>query len=411
MNFDLLLKNGTVLDPSQGLRAGRDVAVAEGKIIAVEPLLPAVQAREVIDVSGKLVTPGLIDLHTHVYAGATTWGVKPDPACLRSGVTTAVDAGSAGWASFLGLRWHVMERVHTQVLGLVHISGLGLVCGRVGEMLDLAYADVERTAEMVRTQRDYTVGVKVRLGQLSVGENGIAPLQLALQAAEAAGCPVMVHIARGTSLPEVLELLRPGDIVTHCFQGDGDTILNEQGQVRPEVLAARERGVLFDVGHGVGSFRWEVATAALEQGFWPDFISTDLHTGNLYGPVYDLPTTLSKFLYLGLSVEEAIARTTVAPAQWLGRADELGTLREGTVADLAVWELEEGKFDLYDTYGEARQAKQRLRPVLTVRAGRLWQPEDWTPEAEEEVCQRFAIPPEIEPELAAARERMARRRS
>jgi dihydroorotase len=389
MEYDLLLRGGTVVDPSQSLHAVRDVAVSGTKIAAIAESIPGPAART-LDVRGKLVTPGLVDIHTHVYAGVTTWGVRPDPAGLRSGVTTLVDAGSPSFVTLPGFRWYVAEPAVTRVLTFVHISALGLLYGPVGEMIDLRYADPEKCAEAVSENGDLAVGVKVRQGIMQVGEHGVTPLRLAVRAAEQADTRVMVHIGAGVPLPEVLALLRPGDIVTHCFQGNGDCLVGDRGQVIPEAHEARRQGIIMDVGHGGGSFRWEVAERALDQGFLPDVISTDLHTGNILGPVYDLPTTLSKFLHLGLSLEQVIAAATQAAARTIGRPD-LGALRVGGPADLAVFDLVEGEFELFDTHGHSRLVRRRLMPVYTVAGGRAFSPADVAPEPEAEIRKRFLI--------------------
>lgn len=384
--FDLLLWGGEVVDPSQGLRGPADVGIRDGRIAAVGPSLSE-SAPERFDARGCIVTPGLIDLHAHVYAGATSWGLKPDPICLASGVTTVVDAGSAGWASLAGFRWYIAEPSATRVLCFLHISGIGLTYAPVGEMLNLDFADPESVGGYAAENPDLVVGVKVRQGTFQVGPHGTRPLRLALEAARIANVPVMCHIAEGPPLPEILSLLGPGDIVTHCFQGRGEPVVEPNGRLLPAAREARERGVLMDVGHGGGSFRWEVAEAALDQGYLPDVISTDLHTYNRYGPVFDLPTTLSKFLHLGLTLEQVIERATVAPARAIRRPD-LGTLRPGAPADVAVFAMEEGEFPFQDAHGGTRVGRRRLRPRLTIRAGRSWRPDELTQETEEELVRR-----------------------
>jgi dihydroorotase len=384
--FDLLLRGGVVVDPSQGLHGPADVGIRDGQIAALGPALTE-PARDTIDLRGAIVTPGLIDIHTHVYAGATSWGLKPDPPCLASGVTTVVDAGSASWTSLAGFRWYIAEPAATRVLAFLHISGIGLTYAPVGEMLNLAFADPESVGVVADENRDLVVGIKVRQGGFQVGEHGTKPLQLAVEAAEIARLPVMCHIAGGVPLPDVLAGLRPGDIVTHCFQGRGDEVVDERGRLLPEARDARERGVVMDVGHGGGSFRWEVAEAALEQGYLPDVISTDLHTYNRYGPVYNMPTTMSKFLYLGVTLDQVIERSTVAPARAIGRPD-LGTLRPGSPADVAVFTLEAGEFPFTDAHGQTRTGSRRLATRLTVRAGRVFRPDDLVQETKEELARR-----------------------
>ncbi len=369
MKYDILLKGGTVLDPAQGLNAIRDVAIAAGVIAAVDNDIPKTAAKETISAKNRYVTPGLIDIHTHVYYGVTTWGIKADNVCPTSGTTTVVDAGSASWATFPGFREFIAEPAQTNILNYIHISGIGLVYGPVGEMYDLAYADPDRVADTLKTNRDITVGVKVRQGKSQVGDNGVEPLKLAIRAAEQAGTPVMCHIGAGVPLPDVLELMRPGDVITHCFQGNGDNIIDDKGRIIPEVWNAQRNGVIFDVGHGAGSFHYEVAQRAMEQGFISDVISTDLHTGNIDGPVYDLPTTLSKLMHLGLSLEEVIEKATANAAKAIKRENQLGNLRIGTTADVAVLELHEGEFEYFDAHDIKFIGSQKINAAFTIREG------------------------------------------
>lgn len=379
---DLILSGAVVIDPAQGIHAARDVAIAKGKIAAVAPQLSD-PARERLDLRGKILTPGWIDIHAHVYAGATTWGIRADALCLATGVTTIVDAGSPGWANFQGFKEFIADPARTQILTFVHISGIGLTYGPLGEMEDLRYADPERTAFVIHYWKETCVGVKVRQGGFQVGQNGVEPLRLAVKAAELVKAPVMVHIAVGVPLPEVLGLLRPADIVTHCYQGTGDSIVGENGQILPQVWQAREQGVLFDVGHGGGSFDYEIAKKALAQGFRADVISTDLHAHSLNDPVYSLPETASKLLNLGVGLEAVVRQCTSAPAKAIGRGQELGTLAVGTVADLAAFEVLEGEFVFHDVRGRREVGRQKIEPVLTVRAGRVYRPQELQEELDE----------------------------
>ena len=382
MPYDLVLKGATVIEPLQNIRGVHDVAITAGKIAALAKEITE-PSKECIPLEGKILTPGWVDIHTHMYAGATTWGIRGDAPCLATGVTTAVDAGSAGWAGFLGFRDYIVGPARTQILAFVHISGIGLTYGPLGEMEDLRYADPERTASVIRNFSDCCVGVKVRLGKRQVGANGVEPLRLAIQAAELSDRRVMVHIGLGTRLTEVLAELRPGDILTHCYRGNDGGILGENREVMPEVWKARERGVLFDVGHGGGSFRYEVAEKALAQGFPPDVISTDLHAHSLNGPVYSLPVTASKLLNLGVELPEVVRMTTSAPAAAIGRSEELGTLKAGTVADLGAFEILEGAFDFVDAGGRHDTGTQMIKPVLTVRAGQVYRPAELEEEVKE----------------------------
>jgi dihydroorotase len=382
MPYDLVFHGATVIDPSQDLNAVRDVAVQGDRIAAVAESIdePAIER---VDLRGKILTPGWVDIHTHLYAGSTTWGIQADAICLSTGVTTVVDAGSPGWANFLGFKENIVDPARTQILAFVHISGIGLTYGPLGEMEDIRYADPERTAYVVHNWSDICVGIKVRQGGMQVGDNGVEPLRRAVQAAEWAGKPIMAHIAVGVPLPEILALMRPADIVTHCYQGTGDSVVDNDGRVLPEVREARQRGIYFDVGHGGGSFSYGIAKQALADNFVSDVISTDLHAMSLDDPVESLPETASKLLNLGVPLEDVIRQTTAAPATAIGRSDQLGTLRSGTVADLAAFELQEGTFDFFDVNDRREVGSQKLQPALTVRAGKIYRPADLAAELEE----------------------------
>lgn len=389
MPYSLLLKNATVIDPSQNLNGKWDVAIQNGKIAALAETIDE-PAQETIDLSGKILTPGWIDIHAHVFAGATTWGIQADALCLATGVTTVVDAGSPGWANFLAFRDHIAAPARTQILTFVHISGIGLTYGPVGEMLDMSYADPERTAYTIYSNRDTCVGVKVRLASNLVGDNGVKPLQEAVKAAEMVNTPVMVHMGAGVTVADTLAELRAGDIVTHCYRGDGDatlgdTILDPKGQLRTEVYKAREQGILFDVGHGGGSFLFETAKKALAQNFLPDVISTDIHTGSLKDPVHSLPETASKLLNLGIPLADIVTQCTTAPAKSIGRDTELGTLKVGTVADLSAFDIQEGEFKFHDVRDNLEIGQKNIQPVLTIRAGKTYRPTDVAEELAENI--------------------------
>jgi dihydroorotase len=368
--FDLLIAGGSVVDPASNLNARADVAVRDGLIAAVAPATAGADAARTIEAHGLVVMPGLVDLHTHVFPGVSHYGVEPDTACLAKGVTTAVDAGSAGAQTFAGFRRYVIDVVSTRVLAFENISVLGMITARVGELENLRYAAPDEAVAVAEQHRDVVVGIKVRLGYQMVGEGALAALRLARRAADQLGLPVMVHVIDLVEpLPGVLEMLRPGDVVTHCFHGERNGVLDGAGRVAPAVRAASERGILFDVGHGVGSFSFDVARRAMADGLLPDTISSDLHAHNIDGPVFDLATTLSKFLYLGLSLPDVVARATVAPARAIGWEGRIGTLAPGSVADVAVFELAEGSFTLVDATGQSVQARQKLIPRYVVRGG------------------------------------------
>lgn len=372
--YDLLLSGGDVIDVGGGNLGRLDVAVAGGRIAAVGTDLPG-EAGTVLDVTGRVVTPGLVDLHTHVYPGAGYWGIDPDPIAWYSGVTTWVDAGSAGAYSLAGLRAFAATR-RVRVPILVNIAAQGLAA-RTGESRDLANCDVGLAVDAVRNNRDVVRGIKVRIDTETVGDNGVDPLRRAIAAAGACGVPVMVHI--GTSPPpvdEVLPLLRPGDIVTHCASGFAEAF----GRTAQD---AYERGVLFDIGHGSGGFAFDVLERQLAAGLRPHTVSTDLHARSLYGPAFDLPTTMAKLLAAGLELTDVVAAATVHPARALRL--NAGTLAIGAPADIAVFRVERGPFEVVDAHREARSAPARLVNEATYLAGcpmpaRLSQPPPpWIP--------------------------------
>jgi dihydroorotase len=371
--YDLVIAGGTVIDPASGLHDRRDVAIAAGRIAAIEPTIGTTAGRAVVDATGTFVVPGLVDLHVHVYPGVADLSVEPDPTCLGRGSTTVVDAGSSGANTFPGFRRWVIEPARGRILAYLNISATGQIDPFLGELHDLRFADPERAAAVALANPDVIVGFKVRLSEMLAGPNGLAGLDRAIEAGRATGLPVMAHIG-GTSfdIEEALARMRPGDIVTHAYTGwRPGAIVSDGGRLVPGAREARERGVRFDVGHGAGSFTWQVAEAALADGFRPDTISSDLHRFNIASPVHDLATTLSKFLLLGLSIDDVVAMATTAPAASLGSAGRtLGTLAVGAEADVTLLRVEDGGFTLTDSAGTAREARQRLVPTAVVRAGR-----------------------------------------
>ena len=368
----MLIRGGTVVDPSQGLHALRDVRLADGRVAEIGDGLAPRSGEEVVDARGRLVVPGLIDLHVHVFWGGSHYGIDPDPHCLATGTTTVVDAGSAGALTFPAFRRYVIEVARTRILPFLNIGATGMLSPDVGELALVEFIDKAAALRAIEAHRDLIQGVKVRLSRELVAQNARLALKTALEASEAARLPIMVHVGdTPIGLPEILEELRPGDIVTHCFHGRGEGILDERGQVLGEARRAAARGVHFDVGHGRGSFAFAVARRALAQGFRPGTISSDLHVYNVDGPVFDLATTMSKFLHLGLSLDEVVAMTTVAPAGALRDAAALGTLAPGAAADVTLLERSEGRFELEDAQGERVTAGQRLVPAGVIRNG-VW---------------------------------------
>ena len=361
--YDLVLKGGRLVDPGQSIDAVTDIAFAGGKVAAIGDVA-ASDAVDVRDVGGKIVTPGLIDMHTHVYWGGTSLGIDAEQFCRDSAVTTFVDTGSAGPGNFAGFRSHVIEPSQVRILAYLHVSHAG-VFGfskriMVGESEDLRLMDPITCAEVAQANRDTVVGIKVRLGRHASGIHGMTPFEYALQVAEETGLPMMVHIDEPPpSYVEVVDRLRPGDVLTHCFRPFPNTPVTSQGLVRPEVLAARDRGVYFDIGHGMGSFSFDVARAMLANGFYPDTISSDIHELCINGPVFDQVTTLSKFLCLGMPLADVIKASTLNAAKILAKP-ELGDLSVGSVGDAAILDLETGQFYYHDVRGEVLVGDQRL---------------------------------------------------
>src|SRR5262245_1839505 len=373
MRHDLLLTSGHVIDPAAGVDGRRDVAFASGRVAAVDTGIPRASAREVVDVSGAYVAPGLVDLHAHAFIAGHDLGIETDPVCASTGVTTLCDAGSTGGANFAGLREYVMARAETRVLGFVHIAAIGLSLLSRGQHVSLGYADPELCAGVAREHRDVVVGVKVRIQKEVVAQHGVEPLRRGLRAAEAAGVPVIVHVNNPPiEYGDVLDLLRPGDIVSHFLHGRGSGILDEQGRVKDAVRAARRRGVLFDVAHGRNHVNFPVVRRAFEQDFYPDTISSDLTRPGRASVVRDLPTTLSKFLSLGMPLIDVVRAATAAPARAIGRSGDLGSLAVGAAADAAVFAIEDGRFPYQDADGNVLDGGQRWAPRLTVRGGRVW---------------------------------------
>jgi len=372
--YDLLLTGGRLVDARHGIDAPREIALQGGRVVAVAPTLDRSRAAAVRELDGALVVPGLIDLHTHIYHKATSYGVDPDRIALRSLVTTMVDAGSAGAGNFAGLRDYVMAQARTRVLAYLNISFPGIFAFdrgmMVGEAANLDLLSVAYCRDVAAQHPDRVVGIKVRLGGAVSGTVGLQALDRAIEAAQAVGLPVMTHI--GKPLPEYAEILarlRPGDILTHCFRPAPNAPVDAAGRVLPALRAARGRGVLFDIGHGMGAFGFASAEAALADGFAPDIISSDVHSLSVDGPAYDLLHTMSKLLHCGVALTDVLRMATDAPARALRRPD-LGHLGVGAPADLSVLRVAEVALPFVDVLGERRDGAQVLRPVGLLREGR-----------------------------------------
>jgi len=372
--YDLVLKGGHVIDPKNGIDAQMDVAIGGNKIAAVAPEITASQTKKVIDARGLYVTPGLVDIHTHLFfttgAGGAWAGdesIQPDAFSFRTGVTTMADAGSAGWRGFETFRHFVIDRAKTRVFAFINISGLGMLTDAAEQ--ETSEFQPEQVARLAKKHSDVVVGVKSAHYQ----KPDWASVDRAVEAGKLAGIPVMVDF--GWFLPErpywqlVTEHLRPGDITTHCFRAPVPWV-DEHGKLYDYLRQARKRGVIFDVGHGGGSFVFRNAVPAVEQGFYPDSISTDLHSGSMNAGMQDMPTTMSKFLAMGEPLVEVIRESTINPATEI-QHPELGHLTVGAPADVAVWELRSGDFGFADASSGKLSGKQRLICQLTLRDGKI----------------------------------------
>ena len=378
--FDLLIKGGELLDPGQGLRAKRDLGVRYGKIEAVEADIPAARALRVLDAKGRIVIPGLIDLHSHVYPYGSAIGIPADELIPFQGTTTTVSAGDAGANNFAAFRRYVVGPTRTRLYAFVHIANIGLSGFPEPELYHLGFAQPEAAARTVAENADIVIGVKVRMSENVIAQAGLEPLRRAIRACEIAGggARVMCHIG-GVATPElmaqILDMLRTGDILTHCFSGAPNnagkfTNIVHEGKLLPAALAAKKRGVIFDIGHGGGSFDFTVAEAAMQQGCTPDTISSDIHvfSGNSPGMPY-LTWVMSKFMALGYTLEQVVQMATAVPARVINRLPKLGTLQVGAPADATLIEVVQGAVEFVDTRNNKRQGTAYIKPVQTVLGG------------------------------------------
>ena len=402
MHFDLLIKGGEVIDPAAGYHGKLDVAINRNRIAAVEAGIPAEFAFRVIDAAGQYVTPGLIDMHAHLYRNSTYWGIDADSVGSQCGVTTWADAGSTGAVTLPGFRDYVIEKARTRIYAFINIAYIGLV-GQDYELANLEYCNVEILERVANRNRDIVVGIKVRAGR-SGSAKDMQPFVLARQAADNLELPIMVHLStQPPDLATVLSYLKPGDILTHIYTGQTMGMVDGNGKILDVARKAMDDGLIMDLGHGAGSFSFPVAESLVSQGYPPDSISTDLHwlsivgpnmidplKGSAFGttsdvrslivkvkddtPVFDLLTCMTKMMTVGMSFPEVVKRVTNRPAEILGVKDEIGTLKPGAFADVTGLTLDKGSFELWDIHGNKRIAKEKVRRTFTILNGQPFDP-------------------------------------
>jgi dihydroorotase len=378
--FDLVIRGGEVLDPSQSLRAKRDIGIRWGVVEAVQDQIPAERALKSIDASGKLVTPGLVDLHCHVYPYGSAIGIPADELVQFQGTTTVVSAGDAGVNNLAALRRFIVAQTRARMYAFLHIANNGLSAFPVAELYNIDNAQTEACAMALAENPDFLLGVKVRMSENIIFKHGVEPLKRGIQACEMCGWPakMMVHIGGVETkelMSDILNLLRPGDILTHAYSGFPNmsnvfTNIVQDGKLLPAALAAKQRGVIFDVGHGGGSFDFTVAEVAIPGGCTPDTISSDIHvfSGNSAGVPF-LPNVMSKFMAMGFTLEQVVSMATIAPAKIINRAPKIGTLQIGAPGDVTIMELVEGPVSFVDTRNNKRDGKAYLKPFQTVING------------------------------------------
>jgi dihydroorotase len=378
--FDLVIRGGDVLDPSQSLKAKRDIGIRWGTIEAIETEIPPERALRTIDASGRLVLPGLVDLHCHVYPYGSAIGIPADELVQFEGTTTVVSAGDAGANNLAALRRYIVAQSRARIYAFVHIANNGLSAFPVAELYNIDNAQVEACAMALAENQDFLIGVKVRMSENIIFKHGIEPLKRGIKACEMCGWParMMVHIggvATSELMTDILDLLRPGDVLTHCYTGAPNmsgafTNIVQDGKLLPAALAAKQRGVVFDVAHGGGSFDFTVAEVAIPAGCTPDTISSDIHVFSGNSPsVPFLPNVMSKFLAMGFSLEQVVSMATSAPAKIINRAPKIGTLQLGAPGDVAIMDLVEGPVIFLDTRNNKREGRLLLKPVQTVING------------------------------------------
>ena len=383
--YDLLIRGGTVIDPSQGIHGLNDVAVQDGKIARVAPGISADEASRVIDVVGKIVTPGLIDLHTHIYDGVNGNGVEADLGGVRAGVTTMVDAGSAGCDTYGGFPKHIIPNNHTEVICFLHICRTGLAT--TPDIFSPTSIDLDKTIQVASENRQFIAGIKARMVSPALEIMGMEMPRLAKRAAKEAGVKLMVHIGDTEKrydpnvIRQLLPILEEGDIVTHLFTANPGGVLDAEGDLVPEVKEANDRGVWLDTAHGRMNFSFDVGQRVLDQGLVPHCISTDLTLPGRLNTVHSMTEMMTRFLAMGFTLDQVVTMSTLNPAKAVGVEDRLGTLEVGHQADISVLDLEDGDWVVHDVVGGSRRIDRAVVPVLTVKKGQVfeagWGPRSW----------------------------------
>ena len=383
--YDLLIKGGTVIDPSQNLHGPNDVAIEEGKIARVAPDIPATEASQVVEVKGKIVTPGLIDLHTHIYDGVNGNGVEADLGGVRAGVTTMVDAGSSGCDTYGGFPRHIIPNNATEIIPFLHICRTGLAT--TPDIFSPASIDLDRTIQVVEDNRDTIFGIKARMVSPALEIMGLEMPRMAKRAAVESGVKLMVHIGDTEKrydekvIHQLLPILEEGDIVTHLFTANPGGVIDSQGKLAPEAVEARERGVWLDTAHGRMNFSFDVGQRVLDQGLLPHCISTDLTLPGRQLTVHSMTEMMTRFLAMEFTLDQVVEMCTLNPAKALGQEHRIGSLAPGHQADVSVLDLKEGDWIVYDVVGGSRRTEKAVVPVLTVKRGQVyeagWGPRPW----------------------------------
>ncbi len=380
--YDLLLKGGTVIDPAQKINGPNDIAIETGKIVRVAPDIPTGEATRVVYVTGKTVTPGLIDVHCHVFDGVAPNGVHPDLAGVRAGVTTVVDAGSSGCATFAAFPKHIIPKCETEVIPFLHICQTGLATNP--DIIAESSIDLEGTLRVADQYRGLIKGIKARMVTPALDILGMEMPRLAKRAAKESGLPLMVHIGDTQKkydpniIRELLPILEPGDIITHLFTANPGGVLDANGKLVPEAKEAKDQSVWLDTAHGRMNFGFDVGRRVLDQGLVPHCISTDLTIPGRLNTVHSMVEMMARFMGLGFTLEQVIEMCTVNPATAIGEQERLGSLAPGRQADVSVLEVREGDWVVYDATGAAMKVNKAVVPVLTVKRGLTFEPE-WGP--------------------------------